>query len=516
MQMCCWQTSVQIALAASGGDLPFGQLVVPTFFRLRVGEAVARPAPRAAWEASEVWIQEMAEQDASMQEHMTANDEAPLGDAGEVGSGGDAGVVAQLQARILELESQQVQPDQGRPPRLPLQFEPPARDPVQGALFGDLPRGGAAVSPGVLKQLQKHGRPCSESVVPAGSKTQSEGRTHVGTTRSGRVGCWGAPRGGVSSFGSGGRSAPPHLSSTTSTDGSFESKTDFEVAERSHHKRPGQRRRQLELKWGSRLRGKRGISTCPRRHPRCRQSHHDECGGGPWSFGASDWQRLAGGSSLANLHGPVHGLQLADRLRPSGRAGSWPFCQRIGDDRADCLRQRPLSVRLVADGFDGARSSPNQHAQAEVGDQTVRQVGRCPLGSGQRGVSSRHRLPRDPSPIFSWCSDQSGQGEGRHRSKSLAQEETWPEQGEGGQWKHHGSLNKVAAMHDALADEPVLCSRSGRPSCSTGVNVGDKHSNEFHKDLQGFEASSDSACVSPPLPTFQETPELPFSFFKHD
>ena len=72
-------------------------------FRLRVGEAVARPAPRPAWEASEVWIQEMAEQDASMQEYMTANDEAPLGDAGEVGSGGDAGVVAQLQAPLAFL-----------------------------------------------------------------------------------------------------------------------------------------------------------------------------------------------------------------------------------------------------------------------------------------------------------------------------------------------------------------------------------------------------------------------------
>ena len=159
MQMCCWQTSVQIALAASGGDLPFGQLVVPTSFAYELEKQLLDRLLGRRGKLPKSWIQEMAEQDASMQEYMTANDEAPLGDAGEVGSGGDAGVVAQLQARILELESQQVQPDQGRPPRLPLQFEPPARDPVQGALFGDLPRGGAAVSPGVLKQLQSMAGP---------------------------------------------------------------------------------------------------------------------------------------------------------------------------------------------------------------------------------------------------------------------------------------------------------------------------------------------------------------------
>lgn len=128
-------------------------------FRLRVGEAVARPAPRSAWEAAEAWIQEMAEQDGSMQEYLTAQEEDPPGDGADVPSGGDAAVVAQLQARILELESQQATPVQTPPARPPLHFEPPLRDPVQGALFGDLPRGGASVNPGVLKQLQSMAGP---------------------------------------------------------------------------------------------------------------------------------------------------------------------------------------------------------------------------------------------------------------------------------------------------------------------------------------------------------------------
>lgn len=81
------------------------------------------------------------------------------GGAGCQHAGGDAAVVAQLQARILELESQQATPVQTPPARPPLHFEPPLRDPVQGALFGDLPRGGASVNPGVLKQLQSMAGP---------------------------------------------------------------------------------------------------------------------------------------------------------------------------------------------------------------------------------------------------------------------------------------------------------------------------------------------------------------------
>ena len=133
------------------------------------------------------------------------------------------------------------------------------------------------------------------------------------------------------------------------------------------------------------------------------------------------------------------------------------------------------------------------------------------MSSGQRGVPSGHRLPRDSSSdsFLDQSRQQCGQGEGGCRPERLAQEEEGPEQRRCR--KHHSLLNDVAVMHAAQADEPVLCSRSGRSLCSTGVNV-KKHSNEFHKDLQGFEASSNSPCQSLPLPTFQETPEQPFSF----
>ena len=500
------------ALRSSGGA---------GIFRLRVGEAVARPAPRSAWEAAEAWIQEMAEQDASMQEYLTAQEEDPPGDGADVPSGGDAAVVAQLQARILELESQQATPVQTPPARPPLHFEPPLRDPVQRSSFW---RSTSRRSFGQSRSSEAaaiYGRPCSQSIVSVGSKTKSKGRTYGRPERSSRVGCWGAPRGGVSSFGSGRGSASSHTGIATSTDSSIDPETNLEDVQRPHHKRPGQRRRQLKLKWSARLRGEGCLSTSSDRHPGGRSRHHDECCFRPWVVGTSDWQWVdeavcgeespSWGPPLVDLHGSVHGLQLAGGLRPSRRASPWSLCSRPDVDRTDIIGQRPLPVRLAPHRLHGAGPCPDQYAQAEVGDQAVRQVGRCSLGSGQRGVPSGHRLPRDSSSVsfLDQSRQQCGQGEGGCRPERLAQEEKGPEQRRCR--KHHSLLNDVAVMHAAQADEPVLCSRSGRSLCSTGVNV-KKHSNEFQKDLQGFEASSNSPCQSLPLPTFQETPEQPFSF----
>lgn len=107
--------------------------------RLKVDDIVARPSARAAWQASEDWIAEMAEDD-SMHEYLTAAEEVqPILDAGDSGAEGDgnAEIVAQLQARIMELESLQRSPAaQSSAPRVTILPEPPARVPQATQLFG--------------------------------------------------------------------------------------------------------------------------------------------------------------------------------------------------------------------------------------------------------------------------------------------------------------------------------------------------------------------------------------------
>lgn len=100
---------------------------------------MARPSARAAWQASEDWIAEMAEDD-SMHEYLTAAEEVqPVQDGGDSGveNEGHADVVAQLQARIMELESLQRSPAAQSPaPRVTILPEPPTRTHYPTQLFG--------------------------------------------------------------------------------------------------------------------------------------------------------------------------------------------------------------------------------------------------------------------------------------------------------------------------------------------------------------------------------------------
>lgn len=107
--------------------------------RLKVEDSVARPSARAAWQASEDWIAEMAEDD-SMHEYLTAAEEVqPVQDGGDSGveNEGHADVVAQLQTRIMELESLQRSPAAQSPaPRVTILPEPPTRTHYPTQLFG--------------------------------------------------------------------------------------------------------------------------------------------------------------------------------------------------------------------------------------------------------------------------------------------------------------------------------------------------------------------------------------------
>ena len=100
----------------AGGDI----------IRLRIGEVVARPSSQAAWSASNDWIAEMAEDD-SMNEYLTAAEEVAEG-MSEPEADQQADLVAQLQARIVELEAAQASPQvhqQAAP--APLAFKPKTR-----------------------------------------------------------------------------------------------------------------------------------------------------------------------------------------------------------------------------------------------------------------------------------------------------------------------------------------------------------------------------------------------------
>lgn len=113
--------------------------ISPEFLRLKVEDTVARPSARAAWQASEDWIAEMAEDD-SMNEYLTAAEEVqPIHDAVDSGAEGEgtADLVAQLQARIMELESAQRSPaTHSQAPRVTILPEPPTRVPQPTQLFG--------------------------------------------------------------------------------------------------------------------------------------------------------------------------------------------------------------------------------------------------------------------------------------------------------------------------------------------------------------------------------------------
>eukprot|EP00435_Cladocopium_sp_Y103_P010900 s2474_g2.t2 len=159
--------------------------------RLKVGASVARPASRSALELADIWINEMAGDDDVMAEYVTAESEPALANGPEprVGSGteesADEDTVAQLQARIFELEAQQarsasaVRSSASIPPLL--RAEPKHAPMVPSQLFGSA---SGTVPAATLEQLKSLAGPpppklsqaehAHRSLVPAPGATEAQ------------------------------------------------------------------------------------------------------------------------------------------------------------------------------------------------------------------------------------------------------------------------------------------------------------------------------------------------------
>ena len=136
----------------TGGRAIRGSKAGGDIIRLKVRDAVARPASKAAWSASDDWIVEMAEDD-SMNEYLTAVEEMVEG-ASDQEVENQADLVAQLQARIMELEAAQASP-QVRQPTVPapLAFEPKARGLQPAQLFAPQ-QGATGLDPRTVMKLK--------------------------------------------------------------------------------------------------------------------------------------------------------------------------------------------------------------------------------------------------------------------------------------------------------------------------------------------------------------------------
>ena len=137
-----------------GGRSPGGGELI----RMKVGDAVARPASRGAWQVAEAWIAEQAGADELVQEYQTAESGVPNGEDEAFASDSDAAeIISQLQARVQELEAQMPQVSRlgAGAPRAPvpplLQAEPKRRAPGATELFS---RAAGAVAPAALEQLK--------------------------------------------------------------------------------------------------------------------------------------------------------------------------------------------------------------------------------------------------------------------------------------------------------------------------------------------------------------------------
>jgi len=114
--------------------------------RIKVGETIARPAARAAWEASDAWIQDVGESDEGILEYVTGEsglDGLPLDPGeGEVPNGpsaveaGSADVINQLLSRIGDLEKALQQPPPLVHPSVASVGEPKPRGVAATTLFG--------------------------------------------------------------------------------------------------------------------------------------------------------------------------------------------------------------------------------------------------------------------------------------------------------------------------------------------------------------------------------------------
>ena len=136
--------------------------------RLKVGEAVARPNVKSATALADEWLAEVGAQDDSLAEYLTAAEgvDAEQDEA----SDDQAATVAQLQARIMELESQVASPV-AEPSVVPgpgVRFEPSRPHVMPTQLFG--PRGNGGVDPTTLSRLKAMAGPAPSQKLQATAK----------------------------------------------------------------------------------------------------------------------------------------------------------------------------------------------------------------------------------------------------------------------------------------------------------------------------------------------------------
>ena len=122
--------------------------------RINVDGTAARPAAKAAWNAASLWISDMAAGDESIQEYLTADSggDAELVPDGEIEAAAEqTDLVAQLQARIQELEAQAAPPAPG--PRQSDGYAPPRAKAAPTRLF-PADGGGAQIDGAALDRLK--------------------------------------------------------------------------------------------------------------------------------------------------------------------------------------------------------------------------------------------------------------------------------------------------------------------------------------------------------------------------
>ena len=446
--------------------------------RLKVEDSVARPSARAAWQASEDWIAEMAEDD-SMHEYLTAAEEVqPVQEGGDSGveNEGHADVVAQLQARIMELESLQRSPAAQSPaPRVTILPEPPTRTHYPTQLFG----------------------------MP-GTQTGDLDVSTVNRLKS----LAGPPPSRLSGLAGARAKAPPSVRQNAYAEHQAEAVETSELEQvLDQTTDPLQKILALQMQQTAALVQKlvkppvdpitgalgnesgssssSGVRGCVAREAFLR-TFEDVVGTGrimtqhaaqdlgltesgrQWTHAAICGETYsAGRSENVDLSGSVHGVLLADSVRASRRTSTRLDGQRNHDDRAILSGWGSLPVRLAAQRHDRAELRPDIHEPKTVRSEAVLETGCCPMGSRQCGIPQGLGFSRGP-PAESE----------KHRSvrrqrrafKDLAASSQEERQQRRSSGQHHSKLS-----HDA-------CTRSITPSEAVGVIKGT------------FETAGDNKC----------------------
>eukprot|EP00435_Cladocopium_sp_Y103_P044796 s2013_g12.t1 len=146
--------------------------------RLKVGDAVARPAAKAAWQMSEAWIAELAGEDEAIQEYFTAESDFPgaaqeeQSPAGTYGPGTPDEAVERLEAQVQDLREQLARASQAQRQVPPSAKADPHRGVAAPATLFSAPS--ASLDASTLQQLKQLAGPA-----PGRLSRLEEERKHV-------------------------------------------------------------------------------------------------------------------------------------------------------------------------------------------------------------------------------------------------------------------------------------------------------------------------------------------------